>query len=60
LTDEISSEDDEHLDVLVEEEVVIATRVLRSGKKRMPFSHSDYDFNLNTNKKNNLYFVRFR
>ena len=32
-TDEISSEDDEDLDDLVEKEVAIATRALRSGKK---------------------------
>ena len=44
--DEISSGDDEDLDDLVEEEVAVATCGLKSGKKRMPLSHSDYDFYL--------------
>ena len=48
-TDEISSEDDEDLDDLVEEEVTVQHAF---GKKRMPLSHSDYDFNLDMNKKN--------
>ena len=41
-TDEISSDDDEDLDDLVEEECTVATRILRTGKKRMPLSHSDH------------------
>ena len=45
--DETSSEDDSF-----EREVAVAPRVLRSaGKRNMPNSHSDYDFNINTNKK---------
>ena len=50
-TDKKLSDDDEDLDNLFEEEVAVATCVLRSGKKRMSLSHSDFDFNINTNIK---------
>ena len=50
--DETSSDDDSFEGELVEEEVAVASLVLRSaGKRNMLNSHSDYDFNINTNKK---------